>query len=339
MGTALQQFGLQTAGQIIGGGMGLILGGVNDRRQLRQQEKLQELQIKGNKEMGDYNYMRQKQMWEETSYAAQKEQMEKAGLNPALMYGMGGGGGATTGTGGQGVSGGQAPSGGGEAQAMSGMGMQMAQQAAITAAQTELIKAQTEKTKAETTKTAGVDTTEAATRIDSLLQGIDNARQQHQIQKLEITLKNIENFEKQASQEDRLDYIEYQTKIALKQLGIITNDETISSATKKDKIKIVQQEAIGAALRNILTSAQTDKTKSDIMVNSSQMSQITNNIMLNWDKLSNDNKALLIQKELKDWMTDPNREAINQAINSLNGIMGLFKKGTTIFNHHEHYDQ
>jgi hypothetical protein len=47
-------------------------------------------------------------MWNKTNYGAQVAQMEKAGLNPALMYGMGGGGGTTAGSQG----GGNASSGG-----------------------------------------------------------------------------------------------------------------------------------------------------------------------------------------------------------------------------------
>lgn len=158
MPTALANFGLQTAGQAVGAGMGMLLGNWNDKRQLRQQERLQELQIKGQKEMGDYNYRRQKQMWEETSYKAQKEQMEKAGLNPALMYGMGGGGGQSTGTPSGNVAGAQAPSGGGEPQGMAGMGMQMVQAAQLTQAQIKLLEAQANNLNTDTTKKAGVDT-------------------------------------------------------------------------------------------------------------------------------------------------------------------------------------
>ena len=35
-------------------------------------------------------------MWNETNYGAQVSHLEAAGLNPALMYGAGGGGGSTT---------------------------------------------------------------------------------------------------------------------------------------------------------------------------------------------------------------------------------------------------
>ena len=43
-------------------------------------------------------------MWKDTNYAAQVEEMKKAGLSVGLMYGKGGAGGATTGAGAAGVS-------------------------------------------------------------------------------------------------------------------------------------------------------------------------------------------------------------------------------------------
>lgn len=150
----ISQLGLQTAGQVIGAGMGMVLGDRNDKRQREQQEYLQKLQIMGNKEMTDYQMKKQLEMWEATNYPAQIKQLEKAGLNPGLIYGMGGAGGATTGGSAAGVSGGSAQQNPGEIQQMMAMGMQIAQQAA----QTELTKSQTEKTKVETEKIAGADT-------------------------------------------------------------------------------------------------------------------------------------------------------------------------------------
>lgn len=129
-------------GGVIGTGLGLLLEDHNDRRQIDQQKKLQDLQIGGQKELADYQQRQQMEMWNKTNYAAQIQHMKEAGLNPALMYGMGGGGGQTTGAAGQGqVGGGAAPNGGGELQ---GMGLQ----GAMMAAQIENIKADTENKKA-----------------------------------------------------------------------------------------------------------------------------------------------------------------------------------------------
>lgn len=334
----IKNLGEQAASAGIGAGMGILLGEYNDHRQLRQQQKLQELQIEGQKRMTDYTYAKQLQMWHDTNYEAQMEHIKNAGLNPGLMYGMGGGGGTTTGSGSGSVAGANAPTGGREIQDLTGMGMQMQ----MMQAQKELLQSQTEKNEAEAAKIKGVDTQEGVqrmeeskTRIDALLQGIDNAKQQNTIQKLEITLKNMENYEKQASQEDRLDYIEYQTKIAAKQLKLITNEGQISDATMADKIKIVGQEAIGSVLRNILTGETTKKTIADTDVARQRVKEIANGIMRDWDKMSFSERETRVKEALKDWTTDPNREALNQAMNSLQSIMHTLKKGTSINNFYE----
>lgn len=58
-----------------------------------------ELGMRSTREATALQYGTQMDMWNKTNYPAQVEQMKKAGLNPGLMYGMGGGGGATTGAG------------------------------------------------------------------------------------------------------------------------------------------------------------------------------------------------------------------------------------------------
>lgn len=147
---------------IIGGVFGLATQKGQDRRQIRQQEKLQRMQIQGNKEMMDYSMGKQYQMWLDTNYGPQIEQMKRAGLNPGLMYGMSGGGGTTTGSPGGGVGGANAPVGGGEIQAMGMMGMQAA-----------LLKAQKENIEADTKqKEASVPNIEADTANKVLQQVI-----------------------------------------------------------------------------------------------------------------------------------------------------------------------
>lgn len=141
---------MQAASQAVSGGLGILFAKENDRRQLKQQGKLLEQQIPFDKELMKYNQDLQYDMWNKTNYEAQKEHMKKAGLNPGLMYGMSGGGGVTTGSGGPTAHANAAPVGGGE---ILGMMQLRAQQAEI-----ELLRAQTEKTKTEKDKIAGADT-------------------------------------------------------------------------------------------------------------------------------------------------------------------------------------
>ena len=99
----LGQLALQTGSALIKGNPEAF--GLNyDKKQLEQQKKLQDLQIKGNKQMIDYSSEMQRKMWEYTNYGNQRKQMERAGLNPALMYQQAGAG--VTGTASGNVSGG-----------------------------------------------------------------------------------------------------------------------------------------------------------------------------------------------------------------------------------------
>lgn len=193
----IASLGAQAAGGLINTGMGLLLEKHNDRRQLRQQEKLQNLQLKGQMQMTDYNMMKQLQMWKDTSYPAQVEQLKKAGLNPGLVYGMGGGGGTTTGTPSGAPGGASAPGGGGEIMGMGLMNLKMLQ------AQIENIQADTEKKKVESTKTAGVDTELAtAQKEDTILRQIitkytgkeiqEQFRQDDQLRDQQQTTKSAE---------------------------------------------------------------------------------------------------------------------------------------------------
>lgn len=317
--------------QGVGTIFGIAMGGYNDQRQYDQQARLQELQIKGQKEMQDYSMAKQYQMWLDTNYDAQVRELNKAGLNPGLLYGMKGGGGVTTGSPHGNVTGGQAPAGGREIQDAIGMGIQMR----LLQAQEQNIRADTELKKADATKTAGVDTQLAAQTIEQIFQGTENLKQQHTIQKLDITLKNIENFEKQATQEDRMDYIDYQSKIAMKQLGIIANDKDISDATKNNAIQLTTIRLIGAQLQNIQTGAQTAATVQSIRESEKKITMWYQDNMRQWDQMSLQQREIRVKELLQDWTTDPNRELVQQTLSLLGGAAYLMKPGQQ---HNEYID-
>ena len=83
-------------------------------------------------EAGKQSHLYNQEMWDYTNYENQVKHLEAAGLNPALLYGQGGAGGASTAGGavgnGQGTPG-QAPSGGSpqaiKSQMIEGAGMGM----------------------------------------------------------------------------------------------------------------------------------------------------------------------------------------------------------------------
>jgi len=128
---------------------------MKNRQQLNQARKLQQLELQGATALGDYNYGKQMQMWQDTNYPAQVEQMQKAGLNIGLMYG-GSGQGGTTQSLGAGKVGGQ---GAGTASPMMGQVNPMLLE------QMKNVKATTENVNADTkVKTAQKDNIEAQTK-------------------------------------------------------------------------------------------------------------------------------------------------------------------------------
>ena len=132
IGTAALGIGTGIANQI----GNQIFGEMNQRRELRGQKKALEQQNAAAMDI-----------WEKTNYKAQMGQLEKAGLNPGLIYGMGGGGGGTV--------------GGSSATAQ---GQQGNMALGIDAAQIALLNAQRKNIEADTAnKLAGKGKTEAET--------------------------------------------------------------------------------------------------------------------------------------------------------------------------------
>ena len=120
-------------------------------------------------------------MWDYTNYENQVKRLEAAGLNPALLYGQGGGGGASTAGGavgnGQGTPG-QAPSGGSpqalRSQMIEGAGMGI--QLGLMEAQKRNLEADAAKKEADAKKTSGVDTEMQNANIDYIIAQTSNEK-------------------------------------------------------------------------------------------------------------------------------------------------------------------
>lgn len=83
---------------------------ISNEQNMRNQEELNKDQFMYQLALNKQGQRLGMQTWKATSYPAQVEMMKQAGLNPALMYGQGGGSGGTTSTpSGGGASGSQAP--------------------------------------------------------------------------------------------------------------------------------------------------------------------------------------------------------------------------------------
>lgn len=268
----------------IGMGMGLLLEKHNDKRQIRQQQKLSEQELQFAQRMGDYNYGKQMEMWKATNYGAQRKELEAAGLNPGLLYGMGGAGGATTGNASQSIKGGSgAPAGGGEIMGMMMNKMQM-----------KMMEAQIENVKADTNKkNAEVPNIET----DTISKGIVN-----EINQMALEL-NGETYEA------RKMAIKYETNKALQEMQIAQNSATVSENTVMDRIAIIGAELVSLEVRNELTRAQKDKTFSDIEVNKQAIQNFITQNAQGWMRLSQEERNVKVNEKLAEFNTSLSREA------------------------------
>lgn len=261
-------------GEILSRGLDMIFGRKDDKRQYAQQKKMQALQIKGQKEMGEFNQGLAIDTWNKTNYEAQRKHMENAGLNVGLMYEGAGQGGTTTQTGN--VSGGDAPI----REKTAGMGMQLALQMAMQKAQIENIEATTQKTKTETEKIGGIDTAEAATRITKLAQDTANEKIKGEILKWEEQLKIIELNVADKNQHQLIEQMKQLTTKIKAETQKAVAEGKIAKETAEANIKLVKQSLTEQALRIAgqklgltLTKEQIDKISTEIMQMGVSMSQ------------------------------------------------------------------
>jgi hypothetical protein len=185
--------GANLAGIAAKGLVGTVFNGIFGNNKLEDQEELMRkaweyekagmgLQYNYGQQAADAEYKRNLQMWKDTNFGAQRNEMEKAGLSVGLMYGNGGGSAAST-------AGGTAtqPSApktnpievGLQQQAL---GLQLKQ----IEAQNKLANAETAKTLAEANKIAGVDT--KGQELDNKWKEIEN---RIQLSKENIAESNI----------------------------------------------------------------------------------------------------------------------------------------------------
>ena len=228
------------ANGLTGGFMGMLTGGLGKlfggggmsqedmlKMQYEYQNKLMALQAQQNKELAEFNQGLAKDMWNYTNYENQVKHLKAAGLNPALLYGKSGGGGAST-------------SGAGTAGAASipnapamFMGLQL-----------EQMKADIAKTKAETAASyaaagskTGVENEKTEEETDKVKQEINNLKKQGDILLENLTgvkednkLKQFQNWLNDARRKTNDGDRNYAQLTADKEFQRMLADEKISDA-------------------------------------------------------------------------------------------------------------
>lgn len=252
--------GIGTAIGAIGGGILGLFGGKKDnskeiaQMQFQNEKELMGLQNQYNKEMAEANHERNKEMWDYTNYENQVEHMKNAGLSVGLMYGQGGGMGASTSGGqGQGVNnpGTTAVQAGLQARMM-GVQLQNIQ------SQTALNSAQAAKAMSESEKIKGVDTEEKKVTIENIIAQTENEKERKALIK--------QNTRVEIAQEELLN--------TTSDLNMAKKDEALwNIRSMKKAIESLEQEIITSKLDNSLKAQVMDDLVKQASLTTSQMIQ------------------------------------------------------------------
>ena len=289
---------------VFGAGLNAAMSAGAANEQWGNQLKLMEIQNRYNEQMAKNNQQRNKDLWNYTNYENQKQHIKNAGLNPALIYGMGGGGGVSAnGAQGQGVT---QPTDRSVEMGLKqqGLGLQLAS----IASQIDLNKSQAEKNEAEANKIAGVDTRAQEANINNLIAQTSNEKVkkglilgQIRVADAEEELKrNTADWTKDKADETRWNIKSLQKGIdkLVEEINGMKLDNELKEKTINNKVK---ESAL--TLQNLM--AEILLKGSQKKVNEEQAKAIPQQILQGWEDLVKKGKTLIIQREqMKAYVQD-----------------------------------
>lgn len=272
-------------GTAAGSIFGSLMGNKMQQDQFGNQLTLMKKQHEYNEASANAAQERAYEMWEKTNYAAQINQMKKANLSPALMYGQAGaGGGTVSGAQGQGTS---QPTD--RSIEMKLKGQEMGLQLANLASQIKLNESQAKKNEAEAEKTAGVDTELTKTSIENLISQTKNEKDRNVLIWADKRFKEAaadmqEASAKLASGETAKIGYEIQNimksidKMELEMKGIQADNE-LKQRTMESKVQEAEV-SVKALMNSILVG------NSQIKLNNQQAEAITDKVMQDWQSVA-----------------------------------------------------
>ena len=311
-------------GGLVNGIMGLF-GGSNraEQRQYQHEKEMMALQNKYNtqaaaqsmeyaKTMNQINFKQQNQMFDKqaewNSAKSQKERLQEAGLNPALMYGIGGEGGSSVSSGGgagaqvQGVS-----NAGTQAVMMGLQAKSIESQIALNNAQASKINAETEKTEKETVKT-GAET-------EGIWSGIELLKTKTSSEEAKIKLTNMQTELNEAMREESWANWE-KARAGVAEISRIMEklDKEIEGMGFDNEIKNKSKEAI---IGNYFADL---KVKGQQIIESNSKVKLNERQMNVFDETINDIRSTVTNRDMTE---EARRKSIDTEVNYMLYKMGL----------------
>lgn len=289
---ALAGQGIQTAG-----------AAARNKKQYFNQKKLMDYSQTLNQSMALFNNDQQLKMWKETGPVGAMEQLNKAGLNPGLMYGMGGPGGQTAAaTPAQGVG---TPSADVENVA-GGMGIT----GQVIGEQLALLKSQKANIDADTQNKQADAANKTADTANKPLQG-ENIKADTALKQTNNKIAEIDRQIKSDTQIDVTDQITNTARQATEELQKLVAERTLTEEQAVNARQLATQQLLKLQLEN-------DNLQKQLQLTDKQIEQIANAI-------KNDNTRVDIEKKVKD--ITGSEELVGKIIGNIMGIIthGIIK--------------
>jgi hypothetical protein len=247
------------------GAAGTVFNIGQQKKAQRHAEKMVDKQFKNQQLLNQQGYDLGVKMFNATGYEAQKEQLKKAGMNPSLLYGSGGSGGSTS-----------TPSAGsaGTGQVIPPYYMDMAQVSKM-GAEIDLLKAQANKTREEATNIAEGERDKLSSEIESLNQGITNAKAQNELTKVQTSLLAIENSFKNKTFDMSVEQLDNEVKKLASEARSALINADLDEQTLANKVSIV-----GRELTNMIL--QGNALKSGVELNDATMFKFAEELEQKW---------------------------------------------------------
>lgn len=311
-------------GGLVNGIMGLFGGNRRaEQRQYQHEKEMMALQNKYNtqaaaqsmeyaKTMNRINFEQQNQMFDKQakwhSPEQQKQRLEEAGLNPGLMYGIGGEGGSSVSSGGGTGSEVQGVGNPGTQAVMMGLqAKSIESQIALNNAQASKINAETEKTEKETTKTSA--------ETESVWSGIELLKKQTISEEAKINLTKMQTELTEAMREESWSSWE-KAKAEIAEISRIMEklDKEIEGMGIDNEIKNKSKEAIiGNYFADLkVKGQQIIESKSKVKLNERQLDVFKATI--------DDVKSTITNRDMTE---EAKRKSIDTEVNYMLFKMGL----------------